>query len=53
MSFEEIAGIAYSPPVLIIGFDGKNSFKCLTTPIGPIPGPPPPCGIANVLCKFK
>ncbi len=32
---------------------GKNGAKCFLTPIGPIPGPPPPCGIANVLCKFK
>ena len=23
------------------------------TPIGPMPGPPPPCGIANVLCRFR
>jgi hypothetical protein len=31
-----------------------NDLKLNTyTPIGPIPGPPPPCGIENVLCRFK
>jgi len=32
---------------------GKKGTKCFATPIGPIPGPPPPCGIQKVLCKFK
>ena len=32
---------------------GKNGAKCARTPTGPTPGPPPPCGIQNVLCKFK
>jgi hypothetical protein len=27
--------------------------NCGATQIGPTPGPPPPCGIANVLCKFR
>ena len=49
----EIAVIAFSPPTATNGLDGKKGAKCSTTPIGPIPGPPPPCGIANVLCKFK
>lgn len=30
-----------------------NGARCAATPIGPIPGPPPPCGIAKVLCKFN
>ena len=50
---DEIDSIGLSPPVLTIGFDGKKSSRCLATEIGPTPGPPPPCGIANVLCKFK
>ena len=24
------------------GCDGKNGAKCFFTPIGPMPGPPPP-----------
>jgi len=32
---------------------GKNGTRCLATPIGPTPGPPPPWGMQNVLCKFK
>src|SRR6266576_1383323 len=32
---------------------GKKGTRCLATPIGPTPGPPPPCGMQNVLCKFR
>src|SRR6266699_6237319 len=32
---------------------GRNGTRCFATPIGPTPGPPPPCGMQNVLCKFK
>ena len=35
------------------GCDGKYAAKCSRTATGPTPGPPPPCGIAKVLCKFK
>src|SRR6202046_4364876 len=35
------------------GCDGKNAAKWALTPIGPMPGPPPPCGMQKVLCKFK
>jgi len=34
-------------------FPGKNLANFWLTAIGPNPGPPPPCGIENVLCKFK
>ena len=44
--------MALFPPVLMIGFS-KNGVKCFATPIGPIPGPPPPWGMAKVLCKFN
>ena len=37
-----MALIPFTPPVLIIGFPGRKGDKCLATPIGPIPGPPPP-----------
>jgi hypothetical protein len=52
-------GAADTAPIPFVGPDslitlwvGKNSAKCLAQAIGPIPGPPPPCGIQNVLCKF-
>src|SRR5450756_2261260 len=32
---------------------GKKGTRCSATPIGPTPGPPPPCGMQNVLCRFK
>ena len=32
---------------------GRNGTRCAAAPIGPTPGPPPPCGIANVLCRFR
>ena len=38
----EIEEIALSPPVLIIGFEGKKGLRCFATQIGPTPGPPPP-----------
>ena len=31
--------------------DHENTLP--PTPIGPTPGPPPPCGMQNVLCKFR
>ena len=52
LSDAEIAWIAFSPPALINGLLGKKGAKCAATPIGPIPGPPPPWGIQNVLCKL-
>ena len=35
------------------GWPGRYGARCAATPIGPMPGPPPPCGIANVLCRFR
>jgi hypothetical protein len=29
------------------------SWMYIRTPIGPIPGPPPPCGMQNVLCRLR
>ena len=31
------------------GSEGRESDNSSTTPIGPTPGPPPPCGIQKVL----
>ncbi len=49
----EMAEMALSPPVLMIGLVGRNGTNCFATQIGPTPGPPPPCGMAKVLCRFK
>ena len=35
------------------GWPGRYGARCAATPIGPMPGPPPPCGIANVLCRLR
>jgi hypothetical protein len=40
-------------PVLTTGLLGRNGTRWRATPIGPMPGPPPPCGMQNVLCRFK
>ncbi len=33
--------------------DGRNGTRCFATPIGPMPGPPPPCGMQKVLCRLR
>src|SRR5674476_833392 len=35
------------------GSPGRNGARCSRTATGPTPGPPPPCGIANVLCRLR
>src|SRR5690606_29261595 len=35
------------------GCPGRNGARCARTAIGPTPGPPPPCGMQNVLCRFR
>ena len=52
-------GAAETAPIPVVGPQslitecfGKKTSKCFLHAIGPIPGPPPPCGIQNVLCKF-
>src|SRR5215467_4959933 len=32
---------------------GRNGARCSLTATGPTPGPPPPCGMQNVLCRFR
>ena len=32
---------------------GRKSARCARTATGPTPGPPPPCGMQNVLCRFR
>ena len=38
---------------MITGWPGRNGARCAATPIGPMPGPPPPCGMQKVLCRFR
>src|SRR5213083_1299310 len=47
------APMAFSPPRWATAWPGKNFTRCSATPIGPMPGPPPPCGMQKVLCRFK
>ncbi len=42
-----------SPPVATTGWPGRNGARCAATAIGPMPGPPPPCGMQNVLCRLR
>ena len=46
-------GPVAGPAKTSIGWLGKNGARCAREITGPTPGPPPPCGIQNVLCKFK
>lgn len=36
---------------MLEGTEKKNKENY--TPMGPIPGPPPPCGMQNVLCRLR
>ena len=33
--------------------DGRNGLRMFLHPTAPEPGPPPPCGVAKVLCRFR
>ena len=35
------------------GWLGRCGARCARTPTGPTPGPPPPCGMQNVLCRLR
>src|SRR4030095_753068 len=32
---------------------GRNGARCALQATGPTPGPPPPCGMQNVLCRLR
>ena len=49
----ETGPIASSPPVGTTGCPGRNGARCAATQIGPMPGPPPPCGMQKVLCRLR
>ena len=42
-------GPVIGPAVASSGWFGKNGAKCARAITGPTPGPPPPCGMQNVL----
>src|SRR5437764_15311589 len=35
------------------GWLGRYGARCARTATGPTPGPPPPCGMQNVLCRLR
>jgi hypothetical protein len=49
----DTAWIALAPPVFTTGCPGRYGARCAATAMGPIPGPPPPCGMQKVLCRFR
>ena len=50
----EIGPMPVSGPALASsGWPGRNGARCSPTPTGPTPGPPPPCGMQNVLCRLR
>mmetsp|Transcript_75958 Transcript_75958/g.183653 ORF Transcript_75958/g.183653 Transcript_75958/m.183653 type:complete len:234 (-) Transcript_75958:1843-2544(-) len=42
-----------SPPTGTTSWPGRKGAKCAATPMVPTPGPPPPCGMQNVLCRLR
>src|ERR1039457_4831358 len=44
-------GEALCPPGL--ASPGRKAARGARTATGPPPGPPPPCGVQNVLCRFR
>src|SRR6185369_117128 len=35
------------------GWFGRYGARCARAATGPTPGPPPPCGMQNVLCRLR
>lgn len=50
MLLKEIYAIELVPTT---GCEGRKGARCFFTPIGPMPGPPPPWGIQNVLWRLR
>ena len=49
----ETGPIPSTPPTSASGCPGRNGARCAATAIGPMPGPPPPCGMQKVLCRLR
>jgi hypothetical protein len=45
--------VVHGKKVDTTGCEGRYGAKCFCTPIGPMPGPPPPCGMQNVLWRLR
>src|SRR5690348_4169714 len=43
----------FGPACSSSGWFGRYGARCSATATGPTPGPPPPCGMQNVLCRFR
>ncbi len=43
----------YCSPSFTTCGSGRNGASAAFTPTGPEPGPPPPCGVAKVLCRLN
>ena len=41
------------PAIGCSGWFGRYGARCARTATGPTPGPPPPCGMQKVLCRFR
>ena len=41
------------PSIGLTPCPGTKGSRCILKPMVPMPGPPPPCGIAKVLCKLR
>src|SRR5450756_108596 len=44
---------AMAPTLWAVPLPGKYGARSATTQTGPTPGPPPPCGMQKVLCRFR
>src|SRR5436190_23706578 len=53
----EPCGAAATGPTAVApgcrGSPGRYGARCPRTATGPTPGPPPPCGMQNVLCRLR
>src|ERR1039458_9681748 len=47
------AAAAAGAPLSVVARVGRNGARCARAATGPTPGPPPPCGMQNVLCRFR
>src|SRR5690606_33485534 len=58
MDAEPCVAAETMPPVAVAAVSASNArgrygARCDLTAQGPTPGPPPPCGMQKVLCRFR
>src|SRR5688500_261960 len=49
----KVAALTMPPAASLPNALGRNGARCDFTAHGPTPGPPPPCGMQNVLCRLR